>query len=263
MLRLPGRGTRLGPPTTKAYHRAHITAPRPASIVVARHDASDVSSAAWPATRAICCAGTHKPIFAPHSQGDFVIIVNAGQVCSTGKARFGSRKLAQPPLWLSGGMRSVAYGRPARASTRSGDREGRPGHAPERTPWAAAAAQAQGVSRAGTTRTRRSAHPVEITQIAQEAPQPARAAAEPGTACDTARELPPGRGPDSEPILIRIDEEYEEEPWPSPMASRSPTEGPAWRRRKTPARARVESTPPEIWERRERTGEEARQARRS
>ena len=118
-------------------------------------DASDVVLGRLASHAAILLRGKHKPIFAPHvDTGDFVIVVNAEKVALTG------RKLEQKQAYrhsgYPGGLRSVAYGDLLEKHPERADREGRPGHAAEELAGPQHAAQAQGLRRARSTRTRRS-----------------------------------------------------------------------------------------------------------
>ena len=84
--------------------------PKPAEIERRWHviDASDVVLGRLASQAAILLRGKHKPIFAPHvDTGDFVIIINAGQVALTGNKR--EQKLAYRHSGYPGGLRAVGY----------------------------------------------------------------------------------------------------------------------------------------------------------
>ncbi len=105
-------------------------------------DASDVVLGRLASHAATLLRGKHKPIFAPHvDTGDFVIVVNAEKVALSGNKL--EQKRAYRHSGYPGGLRSVAYRdlmdkHPERVqkAVRACSR---------RTPWAADAAQAQGV----------------------------------------------------------------------------------------------------------------------
>jgi large subunit ribosomal protein L13 len=84
--------------------------PKAADVVRQWHiiDASDVVLGRLASQAAILLRGKHKPTFAPHvDTGDFVIIINAGQVALTGSKR--EQKVAYRHSGYPGGLKSIGY----------------------------------------------------------------------------------------------------------------------------------------------------------
>ena len=84
--------------------------PKPGDVERRWHviDASDVVLGRLASQAAVLLRGKHKPTFAPHvDTGDFVIIVNAGQVALTGNKR--QQKLAYRHSGYPGGLRATGY----------------------------------------------------------------------------------------------------------------------------------------------------------
>ncbi|QBI55932.1 50S ribosomal protein L13 [Streptomonospora litoralis] len=85
--------------------------PKPSDVQRQWHvvDASDVVLGRLASHVATLLRGKHKTYYAPHiDTGDFVIVVNAGNVALTGKKR--QQKRAYRHSGYPGGLRSVAYG---------------------------------------------------------------------------------------------------------------------------------------------------------
>jgi len=95
--------------------------PKPGEIERQWHviDAADIVLGRLATHAATLLRGKHKPTFAPHvDMGDFVIVINAGQIALTGNKR--ETKMAYRHSGYPGGLRQVAYGelldkRPERA----------------------------------------------------------------------------------------------------------------------------------------------------
>ena len=154
--------------------RVRTYQPKPADIQRAWHvvDAEGaVLGRARDRGRARCCAGKHKPIWAPHLDiGDHVIVINAAKLdVSPAQAR---RQALLPPLGLPGwSARGVARA-PARPRPRARRAPRGPGHAPQ---GSASAAQMLTKLRvyAGPT------HPHAAQQPHAERSSPRRGAVEP------------------------------------------------------------------------------------
>ncbi|HEX5741301.1 MAG TPA: 50S ribosomal protein L13 [Pilimelia sp.] len=85
--------------------------PKPGEIERQWHviDAADVVLGRLATQAATLLRGKHKPTFAPHvDTGDFVIVVNAGQVALTGSKR--DQKVAYRHSGYPGGLKQVGYG---------------------------------------------------------------------------------------------------------------------------------------------------------
>lgn len=85
--------------------------PKPAEVERRWHviDATDVVLGRLASHVATLLRGKHKATFAPHvDTGDFVIVVNAGQVALTGSKR--EQKRAYSHSGYPGGLRAVGYG---------------------------------------------------------------------------------------------------------------------------------------------------------
>jgi len=95
--------------------------PKPGEIERQWHviDAADIVLGRLATHAATLLRGKHKPTFAPHvDMGDFVIVINAGQIALTGNKR--ETKMAYRHSGYPGGLRKVPYGelldkRPERA----------------------------------------------------------------------------------------------------------------------------------------------------
>jgi large subunit ribosomal protein L13 len=84
--------------------------PKPADIERRWHiiDASDVVLGRLATQAAVLLRGKHKPTFAPHvDTGDFVIIINAGQVALTGSKR--EQKVSYRHSGYPGGLKATGY----------------------------------------------------------------------------------------------------------------------------------------------------------
>ena len=84
--------------------------PKPGEIERRWHviDASGVVLGRLASHAAILLRGKHKPVFAPHvDTGDFVIVVNAGEVALTGNKR--QAKVAYRHSGYPGGLKAVGY----------------------------------------------------------------------------------------------------------------------------------------------------------
>jgi large subunit ribosomal protein L13 len=84
--------------------------PKPGEIERHWHviDAADVVLGRLATHAATLLRGKHKPTFAPHvDAGDFVIVVNAGQVALTGNKR--QTKIAYRHSGFPGGLKAVNY----------------------------------------------------------------------------------------------------------------------------------------------------------
>jgi len=84
--------------------------PKPGEIEHHWHviDAADVVLGRLATHAATLLRGKHKPTFAPHvDTGDFVIVVNAGQVALTGNKR--QTKIAYRHSGFPGGLKAVNY----------------------------------------------------------------------------------------------------------------------------------------------------------
>jgi large subunit ribosomal protein L13 len=85
--------------------------PKPGEIERHWHviDAADVVLGRLATHAATLLRGKHKPTFAPHvDTGDFVIVVNAGQVALTGNKRH--TKVTYRHSGYPGGLKKIAYG---------------------------------------------------------------------------------------------------------------------------------------------------------
>jgi large subunit ribosomal protein L13 len=84
--------------------------PKPADVTRRWHviDATDVVLGRLATQAAILLRGKHKPYFAPHlDTGDFVVIVNAGQVAMTGNKR--QQSLYRRHSGYPGGLKTRTY----------------------------------------------------------------------------------------------------------------------------------------------------------
>jgi large subunit ribosomal protein L13 len=84
--------------------------PKPGDIQRQWHviDATDVVLGRLAVQTATLLRGKHKPTFAPHVDGDFVIIVNAGKVSLSGSKPV--TKMAHRHSGYPGGLSSIPYG---------------------------------------------------------------------------------------------------------------------------------------------------------
>jgi large subunit ribosomal protein L13 len=84
--------------------------PKPGEIERQWHiiDAADVVLGRLATSVATLLRGKHKPTFAPHiDTGDFVIVINAGQVALTGNKR--QTKVAYRHSGYPGGLKKIGY----------------------------------------------------------------------------------------------------------------------------------------------------------
>lgn len=84
--------------------------PKPGDIERQWHviDAADVVLGRLASQAATLLRGKHKPIFAPHlDTGDFVIIVNAGQIALSGNKR--QNKMVYRHSGYPGGLKQTSY----------------------------------------------------------------------------------------------------------------------------------------------------------